>query len=114
MKRRIGLLTFFLCLIFIVSEAKSAFPVPSTNTFNQGIYKVSDFNPTKDNVYTVSNISSIDNMSIIITDEEQNILQAIRLKPNSERHNTIPILPNYTVILLGKGTAYINPHELTQ
>jgi hypothetical protein len=53
-------------------------------------------------------------MAIIITDEEQNIFQSIRLKTNSEKHNTMPISPNDTIILLGKRSIYINPVELTQ
>ena len=49
---------------------------------------------------------------MIILDENQNILQVIRLTANSEKHNTIPILPNYTITLLGKGEVYFNPLEL--
>ncbi|AWK49582.1 hypothetical protein DIC82_19265 [Clostridium beijerinckii] len=112
MKRFTVLFLTFLCLTFIVSGLKPAFAALTTNNLTQGIYTLSDFNHSKDDIYSVSNISSTDTMSIIITDEDQNILQAIRLTPNSEKHNTIPILPNYTIILLGKGEVYINPVEL--
>lgn len=114
MKRFTVLLLVFLCLTLTVFGIKPAFPVTISNTFNQGIYKISDFNPSKNSVYSVQNVSSKDNMSIIITDEEQNILQSIRLKPNSEKHNTIPIGPNDTIILLGKGAVFVNPLELTE
>ena len=114
MKRFTVLFLIFVCLTFIAIGLKPVFPVSATNTFTQGIYKVSDFTHSKNGVYSVSNVSITDYMGIIITDEEQNILQDIRLKPNSEKHNTIPISPNDTIILLGKGTVYINPLELTQ
>ena len=114
MKRLTVLFLIFLCLTFAVIGLKPAFAVAITNTFTEGIYTLSNFNPSKSSIYSVSNISSTDNMSIIITDEDHNIVQAIRLKPNSEKHNTIPILPNYKIVLLGKGVVYFNPLELTQ
>lgn len=112
MKRCTVLFMFFLCLTFIVSGLKPVFAAVTTNNLTQGIYKLSDFGASKNGIYSVSNVSSKDIMSIIITDENQDILQAIRLTPYSEKHNTIPILPNYTIILLGNGEVYINPVEL--
>jgi len=44
---------------------------------------------------------------MIIMDENQTIHHSILL-PNSEQHITVPILPNYRVILLGKGEMYFN------
>jgi len=111
MKKFTVLFLIFLCLTFIGIRLKPAFA--ATNTFTEGIYKLSDFNPSKNDIYSFSNVSSTDNISIIITDENRTILQAIRLLPNSEKHNTIPILPSYRIILLGKGEIYINPLELT-
>jgi len=48
---------------------------------------------------------------MIILDENQAIIHAIRLLPKSEQHTTVPILPNYRVIILGKGEAYFTPKE---
>ena len=109
MKKFNVLFLIFLCLTFIVIGLKPAFA--TTNIFTQGIYKLSDFNPSKNGIYSVSNVSATDYMGIIITDEDQNIFQVIRLKPNSEKYNTIPILPNYTIILIVKGEVYFNPVE---
>ena len=33
--------------------------------------------------------------------------------PESEKHNTVPILPEYRVVLLGNGAVFVNPVELT-
>ena len=114
MKRFTAFFLIFLCLTFTVIGLKPAFAATITNTFTEGIYTLSNFNPSKSSIYSVSNVSSTDSISVIITDEEHNIVQAIRLKPNSEKHNTIPILPNYKIVLLGKGMVYFNPLELTQ
>ncbi|NRT77887.1 hypothetical protein [Clostridium beijerinckii] len=114
MKRFSVLFLIFLSLTFTIIGLKPVFSISTTNIYKQGIYTLSDFNTAKDGVYSVSNVSATENMSIIITDKEQNILQSIRLKTNSEKHNTIPIDPNDTIILLGKGAVYINPVELTE
>jgi len=49
MKRFTVLFAIFLCLTFNVIRLKPAFA--TTNTFTQGIYKLSDFNPSKSNIY---------------------------------------------------------------
>lgn len=112
MKKFIVLFSIFLCLTFIGIKSKPAFAV-TTNNLTEGIYKLSDFNPSKNGIYSVSNTSRVDSITIIITNENQAILQVIRLSPESEKHNTVPILPEYRVVLLGKGEVFVNPVELT-
>ena len=109
MKKSIILFLIFLCLSFSIIELKSAFAV--ANTFTQGIYKVSDFIPSKNGIYMFSNVSATDNMYMIIMDENKTIHHSILLLPNSEKHITVPILPDYRVIILGKGEVYFAPKE---
>ena len=109
MKKFTVLSLIFLCLIFNVIGVKPVFAIG--NTFKEGIYKVSDFNPSKNEIYLFSNVSPTDNIYMIIMDENQTIHHSILLLPNSEKHITVPILPNYRVILLGKGEMYFYPQE---
>lgn len=109
MKRIITLFLIFFSLTFNMIQLKSVFAI--TNTFTQGIYKPSDLMPSKRNVYYFSNISSNDGSYMIILDENQIVNQTIRLEPNSGKYVTIPILPNYRVIILGKGELYFTPME---
>ncbi|WP_315079922.1 hypothetical protein [uncultured Clostridium sp.] len=109
MKRFTVLFLIFLCVTFNVIGLKPAFAIG--NTFTQGIYQLSDFNPSKNNTYFFSNISSTNTIYFIVLDENQVILHAIRLTPDSEEHITVPILPNYRVVILGKGEVYITPEE---
>jgi hypothetical protein len=109
MKKCTALFLIFLCLTFNVIGLKPAFA--AANTFTQGIYKLSDFNPSKSNTYRFSNISKTNKIYLIILDENQVILHSIRLLPDSEEHITVPILPNYRVIMLGKGELYFTPKE---
>ena len=50
-------------------------------------------------------------MYMMIMDENQTIHHAILLQPNSEKHTTVPILPNYKIILIIKGEMYFYPQE---
>ena len=109
MKRFTVLFLIFFSLTFNIIELKTAIAI--TNTFTQGIYKSSDLIPSKSNTYSFSNISSTDGAYLIILDENQVINHAIRLEPNSEKHVTVPILPKYRVIILGKGELYFTPME---
>ncbi|MEG2290724.1 MAG: hypothetical protein RSA29_14700 [Clostridium sp.] len=109
MKKFTGLFLIFLFLTFIAIGLKPAFA--ATNNFKEGVYKLSDFIPSRNNVYVFSNISSTDKIQMIIVDENQTIHQSIILSPNSEKHITLPILPNYTVTFLGKGEMYFYPAE---
>ena len=109
MKKFTAILLIFLCLTFNTRGAMVTFA--STNIFTQGIYKLSDFNPSKKNIYIFSNISSTEKAYFMILDENQVIVHAIRLLPNSEKHITVPILPSYRVIVLGKGEVYVTPEE---
>ena len=109
MKRFTVLFLIFLCLTFIVIGLNPAFA--ATNTYKEGIYNVSDFNPSKNGTYFFSNVSPTDDIYMIIMDENKTIHQSILLPPNSEKHVTVPILPNYRVILIGKGEMYFYPQE---
>jgi len=109
MKRFHGLFLICLCVTFIVIGLKPAFAI--TNTFTEGIYKVSDFIPSKNGIYMFSNVSATDNMYMIIMDENKTIHHSILLLPNSEKHITVPILPDYRIILIGKGEMYFYPQE---
>jgi len=116
MKRFTVLFLFSLSLTFIAIGSKPAFATintsfVTTNTFTEGIYEVSNFNPSKDGIYVFSNVSPTDNIYMIIMDENQTVYHTILLKPNSEKHITVPILTNYRVIFLGKGEMYFYPQE---
>lgn len=110
MKKFVVLLSICLCLSLNVIHSKPAFAVG--NTFTQGIHSVSDFNISPNDLYIFSNVSKTDKIHLIFLDEKQDIVHTIRLGPNSEEHLTVPIKPNYKVIIIGNGILYINPKPM--
>ena len=111
MKKFTAILLIFLSFTFNTRGVMVAFA--STNIFTQGIYTLSDLNPSKKNIYIFSNISETEKVYFMILDENQVIVHAIRLLPKSEKHITVPILPSYKVIVLGEGKVYATPEEST-
>lgn len=109
MKKSIILFLIFLCLSFSIIELKSAFAVG--NIFTQGIYKVSDFGKSKNQIYTFQNIRPQDNIYVTILDENLNVIEGVRLLPKSPKVDTVPIKDNFKVIIIGNGEVTISPKE---
>ncbi|GEP66543.1 hypothetical protein CBE01nite_43110 [Clostridium beijerinckii] len=107
MKRFTILFLIFLCLTFSVIRLIPAFAVG--NIFTQGIYKLSDFNFSKTGIFTIQNISNTEGMYLYILDENQVVMESIRLRPSTQKLDTVPIKPNYIVLIIGKGEVYLNP-----
>lgn len=105
MKKFTILLFFLICLSFNIVTIT---PASTTNVFKEGVYKVSDFNFSQDNLYTVQNISSEKGVYLLIFDENQVGLQYIRLKPKSIKYNLVPLKPDYRLVILGDGEAFIS------
>jgi hypothetical protein len=78
------------------------------NTFTEGIYKAADFNISEGNLYSVSNVSDTNDVYVQLFDENQIILQAIRLTPKSPKFNLIALKPDYRIVIVGKGQVYIS------
>lgn len=110
MKKFAILLSICLCLSLNLINSKFAFA--AGNTFTEGIHSVSNFNISPNNLYIFSNVSKTDRIHLIFLNENQDIVHTILLQPNSEEHLTVPIKPSYKVVIIGKGTLYIDPKPM--
>lgn len=104
MKKTIVLLliTLFLLLnMFIVpSEAQ-------VMNLKEGLYSVSKLNISPDEIYTIQNISFTDRIQVFIFDENQIIIQSIRLRPQAPKYELQPLQSNYEIGIIGNGEAII-------
>ncbi|MBL4930807.1 hypothetical protein [Clostridium paridis] len=94
----------FISLIFLKTTPVSAI---TTNTFKEGVYKVSDFNFSPNNIYYVQNVSS-KSIYIAIYDENQHRIQCIQLEPNSDKYKLTPLKETYKLMIVGDGMVYIS------
>ncbi|MDD7794267.1 hypothetical protein [Clostridium sp. 'White wine YQ'] len=108
MKKFIISLMFLLLLTSNIANASPAARATS-NTFKEGVYKLSDFIYSPTNMYNLKNVSSSNTVYLLIFDESQAIVQSIRLEPNSPYYNTISLRPDDRLAILGNGEVYIAP-----
>lgn len=109
MKRVAILFLIFLCLLFNIIVLTPAFAIG--NIYKQGIYKPSDFNSSTSKSYRISNTSSNQLMYLVILDENLYVIEAIRVLPNSGKFDLITMMPNYKILIIGKGELYFSPKQ---
>ncbi|MEG0308492.1 MAG: hypothetical protein RR636_11140 [Clostridium sp.] len=97
-----------LILITLVFSTFIATPAFAANTFKEGVYKSADFNFSPHETYIVQNISPNDSAYLTLYDENQLIIQSIRLEPKSAKYNLIPLKPDYRIVIVGNGEIYID------
>ena len=106
MKKFTVLFLIFLCLSFNIIGLTPAAAV--SDTFKEDIYTTADLKVSPDNVYSITNISK-NNMHVFIFNQNELTVQNELLLPGSPKKDTIPILPGYTIAVLGKGDVTIVP-----
>jgi len=107
MKKFTILFLIFLCLSFNIIGLKPTFSV--SNTFKQGIYKLSDFDISSGNIYNVSNISKTNSVRVFIFDKNYIPIQDIKLNPYSLNIDTVPMTSEYIFVVTGSGEVTITP-----
>lgn len=100
-------LTTLLILMTLLFNIFLLTPVFAVTNFKEGVYQLSSFNITSDNLYSIENISSSDAVYVLILDENQRTLQALRLSANSQKYNLIPLKPSYRILIVGNGEVVI-------
>lgn len=98
-------ISFLISILLLFNLTFSTFAV---NIFKEGVYKAADFNFSSNNAYVVQNISSKNSVYILLFDENQLQLQAIRLEPKSEKYNLLPLKPEYRIVIIGNGEVFID------
>lgn len=105
MKKTIVLFFITLFLSFTV------FIVPSQAqniALKEGLYKVSELNISPEEIYTIQNDSFTDRIQVFVFDENQIIVQSIRLRPQASKYELQTLQPNYRIGIIGNGEAIIS------
>ncbi len=104
MKKFIAMILISLSLSFSIFTQS----VYSVNIFNEGVYKAADFNLAPENKYIVQNISNENSVYLQVFDENQILIQSLKLSPKSDKYNLIPLLPDYRIVIVGNGNVFIS------
>lgn len=98
-------LLILVCLSFNIFTVTPAF---AANVFNEGVYRLSDFNFSPNNIYNIQNTSPNTGVFVAIFDENQVVLQTIKLGPKSEKYNLLPLKPTDRIMIIGDGDVFID------
>lgn len=110
MKKCTVLFLIFFVISFSIIGLKTTFA--TVNAFKEGIYTINDFEPSKDGIYTVKNISKNNNIRLLIFDENNAIIQSTKIEANSEKTDIVPIMSNYIIVVAGDGELEIDSKGL--
>lgn len=99
------ILLFLISIFLLFNLTLSTF---AANIFKEGVYKAADFNFSPENTYSVQNVSPENSVYILLFDENQLQMQAIRLEPQSGKYNLLPLKPDYRIAIVGNGDVFID------
>jgi len=104
MKKFTASFLILLCLLLntIVTSVAAA------NLFKEGFYKAADYKFSSNNSYTIQNISPDGSVYVLIFNENQIVQQSMRLEPQSSEYNLLPLKPDYSIVIIGKGEVAIS------
>lgn len=97
----------FLVLLFLSFNMITLMPLAIGNIFKEGFYKASDLNLTDKNSYTIQNISSSDNVYVLVFDQTHSLYQSIRMDPGSPKY-VLTLPPDSRIAIVGKGDVFIS------
>lgn len=98
----------FISALIILILLSSATPVLAATNLKEGVYKPSSFNYSPNNTYIVQNNSPNISVYFAVFDDNQVVLQALKLEPKSNPFNIPPLKPNYRVAVIGNGVVTIS------
>lgn len=105
MKKFIFILLFFLCLSFNTNIVPS---MAESQVVKRGFYTIDNLKLSPDTEYTIQNNSFSNRIYILIFDSNQNLIQGIRLRPQSPKYKLIPLKAGYKIVLVGDGELTIS------
>jgi hypothetical protein len=97
--------TIFLITIICLSSSIPAF---AATLLKEGVYKPAYFNYSSNTIYNVQNVSPNTSVYFAVFDENQVVLQALKLEPQSTIFNIPPLKPNYRIAVIGNGEVTIS------
>lgn len=101
-------ISIILISIFFNFNIAKADPQISSNILKEGIYNVNNIINTLGNVKSVQNVSPDESIYLILLDENETVLQTIKMKPESQKYTLNDLEKNNKLILIGDGVAFLS------
>ncbi|WP_300385720.1 hypothetical protein [Clostridium sp.] len=101
MKKFIFTLLIFLSFYCTVVSADINYNFVSPLT--EGVYRVSNFDTPLNELQYIRNASEKDSAYFVVFDQNDALIQTIKLTPNSPKYKIAELLPGYKIVIVDKG-----------
>ncbi len=98
----------FIITLFLNFISIGADPKITSNILKQDVYNVNDIIKILGNIHTAQNISENESIYFILLDENESVVQTIKMAPNSPKYQLQKLEPNYKIILVGDGSVFVS------
>lgn len=105
MKKFIIILLVLLSVSYIPTNAVIQFAEPP---LKEGVYRVNTFTTPLNEISYIENTSKTDDVYFVVFNENDTLIQSIKLPPNSSKHKISPLDPSYRIVVIGKGTILLS------
>lgn len=105
MKKFITMLLIALTLSINIVKAE---PKSEPIVLTEGVYEASKFDIPLNSLKYVSNSSDESFAYFIIFNDDETILQSIKLLPNSPKYELYPLSSHYRIVIIGNGSVILS------
>lgn len=105
MKKFTFSILFFLFLLLNISTIQA---LSISRVLKKGFYTLEDLKLSPNTSYTIQNDSYNERAYILVFDSEQNFIQSLRLRPQSQKYNLLPLKDGYKIVVVGNGEVTIS------
>jgi hypothetical protein len=104
-KKFLVILLVLLSVSYIPTNAVIQFAEPP---LKEGVYRVNTFTTPLNEINYIENTSKTDDVYFVVFNENDTLIQSIKLPPNSSKHKISPLDPSYRIVVIGKGTILLS------
>jgi hypothetical protein len=106
MKKIFVLTLVFICIFFNSFSIKT--PAVQGNLIKEGIYDVSNLGLSLDKIYEIQNTSKDKMAFVILFDDHDEMIQFIKLIPDSSKQRLLPMKAQYRLVIIGTTEVFIS------
>ncbi|MNN72537.1 hypothetical protein D3C81_1885870 [compost metagenome] len=107
MKKVFILTLVFICILFNSFSIKTL-AIPQGNLIKEGIYDIENLDLDLNKIYDIQNTSKTEMAFVILFDDHSNMIQFIKLMPDSSKQKLLPMKAHYRLIILGTTEVFIS------
>lgn len=107
MKKIFVLTLVFICILFNSFSIKTL-AIPQGNLIKEGIYDIENLDLDLNKIYDIQNTSKTEMAFVILFDDHSNMIQFIKLMPDSSKQKLLPMKAHYRLIILGTTEVFIS------